>query len=220
MEEVLRARDAAVPLVRGTETAAIQSLATGVTDGVDDAIVGIPKGIVNAPAVALNGATHSAFNGPITGFYFQGSNPLEVPMIWGYDNPRQASYGSAASTVTLLVPGIVAPVFLGGASTLSVVPKEFTVPIPKPASFPKPIPVNGNSLSSMRPTWGYKLYRQDGTFLKNGITSQPVAEARYTKTFMSDKFMKEKYPFPNRAAARIWEIEQNTLNPGPLNIRR
>ncbi len=34
---------------------------------------------------------------------------------------------------------------------------------------------HGNSLKSTRPTWGYKLYSNDGTFLKNGITSQKIS---------------------------------------------
>lgn len=76
--------------------------------------------------------------------------------------------------------------------------------------------VHGNSLSSQRPTWGYKLYRNDGTFLKNGITSRTVPESRYTKAFMSDKYM-VKYPFPNRASAYQWEYQQNQILRGPLN---
>jgi len=45
-------------------------------------------------------------------------------------------------------------------------------------------PVHGNSLSSQRPTWGYKLYLDDGTFLKNGITSRRIPQTRYKKSFM------------------------------------
>jgi RHS repeat-associated protein len=52
------------------------------------------------------------------------------------------------------------------------------------------IAVHGNSLQSTRPTWGYKLYSNDGTFLKNGITSKAIPETRYnTKGFMVDKYM-------------------------------
>lgn len=76
--------------------------------------------------------------------------------------------------------------------------------------------IHGNSLKSMRPTWGYKLYQNDGTFLKNGIISQAKAESRYTKTFMSDKYM-EKQLFPNRRAAYDWEAAQNRVQKGPLN---
>ena len=80
------------------------------------------------------------------------------------------------------------------------------------------IAVHGNSLKSLKPTWGYKLYSQDGTFLKNGITSAVKAESRYTKAFMSDKVMLEKTLFPNRAAAYQWEFRQNQILRGPLNF--
>ncbi|MFZ4414054.1 MAG: hypothetical protein ACOYOV_13300 [Bacteroidales bacterium] len=78
--------------------------------------------------------------------------------------------------------------------------------------------VHGNSLLSNKPTWGYKLFSQDGTFLKNGITSAVKAESRYTKAFMSDKVMFEKTLFPNRAAAYKWEFGQNQILRGPLNF--
>lgn len=77
--------------------------------------------------------------------------------------------------------------------------------------------VHGNSLQSQRPTWGYKLYSNDGTFLKNGITSRTVPETRYTRSFMTDKFM-IKQLFPNRADAYGWEFEQNVIMRGPLNL--
>ena len=80
------------------------------------------------------------------------------------------------------------------------------------------VTVHGNSLKSLKPTWGYKLYSQDGTFLKNGITSAVKAESRYTKAFMSDKVMLEKTLFPNRAAAYQWEFQQNQILRGPLNF--
>jgi len=80
------------------------------------------------------------------------------------------------------------------------------------------VAVHGNSLKSLKPTWGYKLYSQDGTFLKNGITSAVKAESRYTKAFMSDKVMLEKKLFPNRAAAYQWEFQQNQIFRGPLNF--
>ena len=76
--------------------------------------------------------------------------------------------------------------------------------------------VHGNSLKSLKPTWGYKLYTKDGKFLKNGITSQSKAEKRYSKTYMEDKKMvKELYP--NRKDAYNWEAKENKVNPGPLN---
>jgi len=78
--------------------------------------------------------------------------------------------------------------------------------------------VHGNSLQSTRPTWGYKLYSNDGTFLKNGITSQPNPLNRYTKSFMSDKYMVPFEQFPNRWDAWIWEYQQNLIKRGPLNL--
>ncbi len=76
--------------------------------------------------------------------------------------------------------------------------------------------VHGNSLKSLKPTWGYKLYSNDGTLLKNGITSKVIPETRYTKGFMKDKYM-EAIPFPNRKAAWNWEFQQNQILRGPLN---
>lgn len=78
--------------------------------------------------------------------------------------------------------------------------------------------VHGNSLKSLRPTWGYKLYTKDGVFLKNGITSAAKAESRYTKSFMSDKIMLEKTLFPDRLSAYKWEYQQNQTLRGPLNL--
>jgi len=77
--------------------------------------------------------------------------------------------------------------------------------------------VHGNSLNSPKPTWGYKLFDKDGNFLKNGITNKLLPEKRYTKDFMSDKFM-ESVLFPNRLEAYHWEYQQNLINKGPLNL--
>ncbi|HRP03256.1 MAG TPA: hypothetical protein PLE30_11470, partial [Candidatus Kapabacteria bacterium] len=79
--------------------------------------------------------------------------------------------------------------------------------------------LHGNSLLSTKPTWGYKLFSKDDTFLKNGITSSIDAEKRYTKEFMMDKFMKVE-KFPTRMDAYQWEYYQNMINPGPLNNER
>ncbi len=86
---------------------------------------------------------------------------------------------------------------------------------PKVGKTPK---VHGNSLSSSRPTWGYKLYeKESGKFLKNGITSKVNPERRYTKSFMNNKEMKKIGPFPNRRQTYEWEYEQNCIQRGPLN---
>ncbi|MCH8622568.1 RHS repeat-associated core domain-containing protein, partial [Undibacterium sp. TS12] len=80
------------------------------------------------------------------------------------------------------------------------------------------VAVHGNSLKSLRPTWGYKLFSKEGeVFLKNGITSQLNAESRYTREFMSDKYM-EKILFPNRLTAYEWEAMENIFRRGPLNL--
>jgi hypothetical protein len=55
-------------------------------------------------------------------------------------------------------------------------------------------------------------------FLKNGITNKVDPLARYTKTFMSDKFMVPIKQFPNRLDAWNWEFQQNTILRGPLNL--
>lgn len=81
---------------------------------------------------------------------------------------------------------------------------------------PQPPSMHGNSLESTRPTTGYKLYSEDGTFLKNGITSEVPPESRYTQEFMSDKYM-ETESFPDRRSAYDWEYEQNKKQRGPLN---
>jgi RHS repeat-associated protein len=61
--------------------------------------------------------------------------------------------------------------------------------------------VHGNSLKSLKPTWFYKLYSKDGTFLKNGITNKKIPETRYSKSYMLDKFMDNTRQFPNRLKA-------------------
>lgn len=81
----------------------------------------------------------------------------------------------------------------------------------------QPLPVHGNSLSSLKPTWGYQLYSNNGFFLKNGITSEAIPQARYTKAFMADKHMRNLQLFPNRRAAWKWEYQQNLIQRGPLN---
>ena len=80
------------------------------------------------------------------------------------------------------------------------------------------VALHGNSIKSLKPTWGYKLYSADGTFLKNGITSKLIPETRYTKAFMSDKYMVHFKLFPNRLEAYQWEFKQNQILRGPLNL--
>lgn len=80
-----------------------------------------------------------------------------------------------------------------------------------------PDKTHGNSLSSQKPTWVYRLRsNSDGSLLKNGITSKAVPEKRYTKDFMKDKYM-DAYLQPNRKAAYDTEYQLNLVQPGPLN---
>ena len=48
------------------------------------------------------------------------------------------------------------------------------------------VAVHGNSLKSLKPTWGYKLYSQDGTFFKEwyhfqSSTGEQVYEGVYER---------------------------------------
>ncbi len=80
------------------------------------------------------------------------------------------------------------------------------------------VKIHGNSLNSPKATWGYKLFSDDGKFLKTGITSRINPEARYTKAFMADKIMVPVRLFPNRYQAYFWEYQQNLIQRGPLNL--
>lgn len=127
-----------------------------------------------------------------------------------YDLLRAANVaGAGGAAASALGRGVAA--LRAGSPVVVVSGKACPVPAPK---------VHGNSLNSTRPTWGYKLNDSGDNFLKNGITSQPIAEARYTKAFMADKKIVERFMFPTRREARAWEFRQNMFNPGPLNIRR
>ncbi|MFR8940957.1 MAG: RHS repeat-associated core domain-containing protein, partial [Bacteroides eggerthii] len=106
----------------------------------------------------------------------------------------------------------VAPMMNGTAKSVNSATKTVSTASSKNVA----TKIHGNSLKNPAPTWGYKLYSNDGTFLKNGITSKPVAESRYPKWYMSDKYM-IKQLFPNRRAAYEWEYKQNTIQRGPLN---
>ena len=196
----------------------IQTFAISVSDTFDDSISGAGKGGANFGINILNFATQP---GSLSGEGLGIPNPFEVAP-YTYNNATEEKFGTATTTGLTLAPLFAAGQF-SPSGGLSVVPGEFTIPVSSTTSVSvvadAPAAVHGNSLSSLRPTWGYRLFGEDGTFLKNGITSQPVAEARYTKGFMFGKKM-ETSPFPNRLAARIWERHQNTINPGPLNIRR
>lgn len=121
--EIIHVKNKEEFTVPSAENQAIRALATGVSNGVDDGVTGIGKGIGNAPAVGLNGVTSGLFNSGIQGAYFQGSNPLEVPLPFAFNNAREASYGSAGSTGTLVGLGVAGGAIFGGSSAASVVPE-------------------------------------------------------------------------------------------------
>ena len=56
--------------------------------------------------------------------------------------------------------------------------------------------IHGNSLASLRPTWGYRLFHEDGTFLKNGITSEIIPEARGTQELLWQTRKCKHFRFP------------------------
>jgi hypothetical protein len=74
--------------------------------------------------------------------------------------------------------------------------------------------VHGNSALSPRPTYLYKLYQTDGTFLKNGITQN--FDTRYSRAFMKDKYF-ERITSGARADMIRLERQATISNPGPLN---
>lgn len=102
----------------------------------------------------------------------------------------------------------------GGVSGIGLRTRSFNFTSPITAT---PKPVHGNSLSSQRPTWFYELHHNNGTFLKNGITSKAIPETRYTRSFMLNKHMRNKIQFPNRRSAYDFEYQRNLINQGPLN---
>ncbi|MEP6848844.1 MAG: hypothetical protein ABI999_08295, partial [Acidobacteriota bacterium] len=103
---------------------AVQAMATQATNGVNDGVSGIAKGIGNFPAVTLNSITDVAFN-TRGGVYLPGPNPFAIPLPFSAGNAREESYMSAGTTGFGLGLGSVGGVFAGGSS-LSVVPEELT----------------------------------------------------------------------------------------------
>ena len=69
--------------------------------------------------------------------------------------------------------------------------------------------VHGNSYRSLRPTWVYRLVdRNTGRLLKYGITSNPVAEKRYTESYYSKenaRLIPYEPALPDRMSARAVE---------------
>jgi hypothetical protein len=74
--------------------------------------------------------------------------------------------------------------------------------------------IHGNSAASTRTAFLYGLYRNDGTFLKWGIT-QNLAK-RYPKSFMRDHYL-ERVTSGNRADMLRMERALVETRPGPWN---
>ena len=184
--------------------------------------------VVNTPINLVNGLadeTQYIYNNGVGSYLSSGTknigNAIGSEVSYRINTPvsQQASdtwqamkdpenWENAVATAALMLSPMkkVSSTLQGSASVVSTGTEATTV-----------VKVHGNSLKSQRPTWGYKLYSTDGTFLKNGITSQKIPEKRYTKSFMEDKRMEPIELFPNRQAAWDWEYQENLINRGPLN---
>jgi RHS repeat-associated protein len=125
------------------------------------------------------------------------------------------SYDDKMTTKTMGLLSLLGPL-LGEAGAGANVAKAATAEAS--STIVEQVAVHGNSLKSLKPTWGYKLYSQDGTFLKNGITNKLMPESRYTRAFMEDKKMVPFKQFSNRMEAYQWEYNQNKILRGPLNL--
>ncbi|WP_447982563.1 LysM peptidoglycan-binding domain-containing protein [Achromobacter kerstersii] len=75
--------------------------------------------------------------------------------------------------------------------------------------------VHGNSLLSTRPTTLYRLFTDEGTFLKWGISQD--MNTRYSGAFMADK---QIFGYANGARADLLKLERSMVEtqPGPLNL--
>jgi RHS repeat-associated protein len=78
-----------------------------------------------------------------------------------------------------------------------------------------PKAVHGNSLDSPKTTYLYKLYDNDGNYLKTGVSQNP--NRRYSGKFMEDKRID---PFESGTRREMLDRERHIVerNPGPLNF--
>ena len=125
------------------------------------------------------------------------------------------SYDDKMTTKTMGLLSLLGPL-MGEAGAGANVAKTTTTEAS--STIVEQVAVHGNSLRSLKPTWGYKLYSQDGTFLKNGITNNINPQSRYTRSFMKGKYIEPYKQFPNRLEAYQWEFQQNLIQRGPLNL--
>jgi RHS repeat-associated protein len=77
--------------------------------------------------------------------------------------------------------------------------------------------IHGNSASSPAVTYLYRLYHEDGTYLKTGVSKNPFN--RYSRSFMEDKSM-EVLQSGNRREMLNLERFIVERDPGPLNLER
>ncbi len=116
-----------VPLRPGPVENSLPMLGASVTQNVKSEIIGILKGIHNSPSVLLNGITGDATQNSFLGRYiFGGSNPFEVPLVFSYNDAREASAGSASSTGTLAGAALAGGTIFGASRVASVVPETTT----------------------------------------------------------------------------------------------
>jgi RHS repeat-associated protein len=75
--------------------------------------------------------------------------------------------------------------------------------------------IHGNSLRSLHPAWLYRLWSNQGVFLKWGISQDP--HSRYGSAFMGDKIMDPVQVGPRPL---ILQLERHLVEtkPGPLNL--
>jgi RHS repeat-associated protein len=220
------ATNAAAPLLSSISSPVLRGAATGMVGGAAGGYAGgftagflMTGNLAQANAAGLNGMIIGAGIGGAVGagygFKYAADNNLNPwtgrPNQTTMSIPNLNVPAVADPTLELQSPGLLP---MSDSPSLSSTSENLgTMRIPNGE-----VPVHGNSLQSQRSTWGYKLYDNEGTFLKNGITSKAVAETRYTKTFMQTHYMKTFGPFPNRFGAYQWEYQQNVIQRGPWNL--
>jgi RHS repeat-associated protein len=177
-------------------------------------------------AAMFYGGLFSGLTFGINGMLLAQLNGLDL--IWGTQLPATSN----PSAITGQVPAPKTNTQIREMPRVKINPDEITAPKNGADDFlpelktvrlvSKPeVPlesVHGNSLWSPKPTWGYKLFQNDGTFLKNGINSLENPLLRYPKWFMIDKYMVTYGPFPHRLSGYLWEYYQNSILKGPLNL--
>lgn len=187
----------------------LSALGVAVTQNVKSEITGILKGIPNAPSVLLNsltgGATQQSFLG---NFIFGGSNPFEVPLVFSYNDAREASAGSASSFGTLAGAGAATGTIFGGSSTLSVVPEVTSVSSRSASS------------TAFAETGSYLHRFESGKFYagKGAETRMRQTGNFYSKTYDDPLVSSEHFRATSNRAAFMDEHKIMMENGGPLSV--